>query len=100
MVTGFSSPATGYEGTPIDLNQLLVKHPNATNFMKISSNKYIQLGIYAGDLLIIDRSQKPNPESIVVYEEDGHFVLGPLYNINHETIITGKIVSVIHQMAH
>lgn len=96
MITGFSSPAAGYEDRQIDLNNLLVKHPNATSFMQISSNHYTNMGIYEGDILIIDRALKIRKESLVVYEEEGRFVLGRVFNIHHETVITGVIIHVIH----
>ena len=96
MITGFPSPAQGYEERTIDLNRLLIKHPSATVFMQISSTKYVPMGIFNGDILIIDRSKPINPNSLVVYEQDGHFTLGRVFNIHRETIITGTIVHVIH----
>ena len=39
MVTGFPSPAQGYESKIIDLNQILIKHPSATVFMQIGTSR-------------------------------------------------------------
>ena len=78
MITGFPSPAQGYEGKQIDFNSYMIKHPSATVVM------------------VIDRAKKLNQNSLVVYESDGHFVLGRVYNIKGETIITGAITHVIH----
>ena len=88
MITGFPSPAQGYESKGIDLNQVLITHPSATVFM--------HMGIFDGDLLIIDRAKTINPNSLVVYESEGHFVLGRVFNIKEETVITGAITHVIH----
>ena len=33
MITGFPSPAQGYESKGIDLNNVLIKHPSAAVFM-------------------------------------------------------------------
>ncbi|MCR4900377.1 MAG: hypothetical protein K5907_06140 [Treponema sp.] len=96
MITGFPSPAQGYESKTIDLNNVLIKHPSATVFMQIETSRYQSMGIYNGDLLIIDRAKKITPNSLVVYEADGHFVLGRVFNIKIETIITGAITHVIH----
>ena len=96
MITGFPSPAQGYESKGIDLNQVLITHPSATVFMQIKSSRYRHMGIYDGDLLIIDRAKAMNPNSLVVYESEGHFVLGRVFNIKAETVITGAITHVIH----
>lgn len=96
MVTGFPSPAQGYESKTIDLNQILIKHPSATVFMQIGTSRYSNMGIYKGDLLVIDRAKKITQNSLVIYEEDGHFVLGRVCYIQKETVITGSIIHVIH----
>lgn len=96
MVTGFPSPAQGYESKTIDLNQILIKHPSATVFMQVETSRYSNMGIYKGDLLIIDRAKKITQNSLVIYEEEGHFVLGRVCNIKYEAIITGSIIHVIH----
>ncbi len=99
MITGFPSPAQGYEQKGIDFNNILIKHPSATVVMKIESSNYINMGIYNGDILIIDRAKRITPNSLVVYESEGHFVLGRVYKIRkttEDTIITGAVTHVIH----
>ncbi|MCR5614257.1 S24 family peptidase [Treponema sp.] len=100
MITGFPSPAQGYESRGIDLNTVLIKHPAATVFMQIESSSYMNMGIYHGDILIIDRAKKITPNSLVVYESEGRFVLGRVYNIKknpaEQLYITGAITHVIH----
>lgn len=98
MITGFQSPAQGYEDKTINLNSLLIKHPCSTFLMEIKSNKYVRMSIYDGDLLIIDRSKTVHQNSLVVYEQEGVFELGRVFNIKSkaETVITGVVVHVIH----
>lgn len=99
MITGFPSPAQGYEQKSIDFNNILIKHPSATVVMRIESSNYIGMGIYNGDILVIDRAKKLNPNSLVVYESEGRFVLGRVYSIKRtleDTIITGAVTHVIH----
>lgn len=96
MVTGFPSPAQGYEDTIFDLNTLYIKHPAATIFMKIDTDKYRSIGIYNGDLLIVDRSINITSTTLVVYEYEGEFVIGKVCNIKEQVQITGAIVNVIH----
>lgn len=99
MITGFPSPAQGYEQKGIDFNSILIKHPSATVTMKIESSNYTHMGIYNGDIIIIDRAKRVTPNSLVVYESEGHFVLGRVYKIKktvEDTIITGAVTHVIH----
>ena len=100
MITGFPSPAQGYEQNTIDLNTALIRHPSATVFMKIDSSHYQNMGIYNGDILIIDRAKKINQNSLVVYEDEGRFTLGRVCKIksnpDDQTIITGAVTHVIH----
>ena len=71
MITGFPSPAQGYEGKQIDFNSYMIKHPSATVVMRIESSHYTHMGIYNGDLIVIDRAKKLNQNSLVVYESEG-----------------------------
>lgn len=96
MITGFPSPAQGYEDKTIDLNSLVVKHPAATVFMQIDTNRYNNMGIYYGDLIVIDRSLTIRPESLVVFEADGEFQLGRVFRQKQEIVICGVITHVLH----
>ena len=99
MITGFPSPAQGYEQKGIDFNTILIKHPSATVVMKIESSNYTGMGIFNGDILIIDRAKRITPNSLVVYESEGHFALGRVYKIKkslEDTIVTGAVTHVIH----
>ncbi len=98
MVTGFPSPAQGYECASLDLNRELIKHPVSTVVMTVSGSRYTNMSIYNGDLLVIDRAKKVLPNSLVVYESGGQFVLGRAFNIKEESIITGVITYVIHKV--
>lgn len=98
MITGFPSPAQGYEEKTLNLNALLVQHPSSTFFMRVDSSHYTRMGIYDGDLLIIDRAKAINPNSLIVYESHGEFVLGRAFNIREECVITGSIIYVIHKV--
>lgn len=74
METGFPSPAQGYEEKSLDLSALLIRKPSSTYLMEMSGHALEMVGIYPRDLLIVDRSRKPGPDSIVVAEYQGEFV--------------------------
>lgn len=96
MITGFPSPAQGYEDKTINLNNLLIKHPAATIFMQVDTNAYTKIGIFNGDILIIDRALQIKKERYVVYEYMGEFKLGKVENLHSEVIVCGVITYVIH----
>lgn len=96
MQTGFPSPAQGYEDNTIDLNTLLIKHPTATVFMTVDTNRYTKIGIFKDDILIIDRALTVKNGDYVVFEQDGEFRIGRTDYIKSEVIITGVIKHVIH----
>jgi len=96
MITGFPSPAQGYEDKRFDLNSLYIQHPSATVFMTVDTDRYRSMSIFNGDLLIVDRAKQIKPETLVVYESQGEFVIGRVCNIKSEALVTGAIVHVIH----
>lgn len=96
MITGFPSPAQGYEEKRFDLNSLYIQHPSATVFMTVDTDRYKGMCIFNGDLLIIDRAKEIKPESLVVYESQGEFVIGRVSSIKSEAQVTGAIIHVIH----
>ena len=63
---GFPSPATDYIEEDVDLNVHLVKNVPATFIIRVQGKSMTDVGIYDGDLLVIDRSLKPKNFSTVV----------------------------------
>lgn len=72
---GFSSVADEHIETYLDLNQLIVKHPAATFFVRVSGNSMQGAGILSGDILVVDRSLTAQPGKIVVACLDGEFMV-------------------------
>ncbi len=72
---GFPSPAGDFEESTIDLNKELIKHPLSTFFCRVSGDSMKDIGIYDGDLLVIDKSESPKNGSIAVCYIDGEFTL-------------------------
>jgi len=63
---GFPSPATDYIEEDVDLNVHLIKNVPATFVIRVQGKSMIDVGIYDGDLLIVDRSLEPKNFSTVV----------------------------------
>ena len=78
VVAGFPSPAEQYQETPLDLNELLVKRPAATFFVKVQGDSMIGDGIRDGDLLVVDRSLRPASGDVIIACVDGDFTVKTL----------------------
>jgi len=63
---GFPSPADDFIEKSLDLNELLIKHPAATFFVRVTGASMIDAGIRDKDILIVDRSIEPTHGKIVV----------------------------------
>ena len=75
VVAGFPSPAEQYLEPPLDLNELLVKRPAATFFVRVEGDSMIGAGIRDKDLLVVDRSLTPANGDIIIASVDGEFTV-------------------------
>lgn len=71
IAAGFPSPAQGYEDEPLDLNELLIRHPAATFFFRARGDRYRADGILDGSILVVDRSVRPTTGRFVVADWHG-----------------------------
>ena len=70
---GFPSPATDYIEDDVDLNTHLIKNAPATFIIRVQGKSMSNVGIYDGDLLIVDRSIEPKHKNIVIAAINGSF---------------------------
>ena len=79
---GFPSPATDYIEDDVDLNTHLIKNPPATFIIRVQGKSMTSVGIYDGDLLVVDRSINPKNSSTVIANVNEELVV--------KTFIKGK----------
>lgn len=72
---GFPNPADDARGIPLDLNELVVRHPVATFYLRVEGDSMTGAGIEAGDIVVVDKSLNPRSGDIVVAAVDGDFTL-------------------------
>lgn len=72
---GFPSPADDDLEDRIDLNELLIKHPAATFFLRVSGSSMIKAGIHPNDILVVDRSLEPAHGKIVIASVNGELTV-------------------------
>jgi len=115
---GFPTPAEGEMEGALDLNELLIKHPAATFFVRVSGSSMVKAGINHNDILVVDRSLAPAHGKIVIAAIDGELTVKRLYHVGKkiqlvaendgyspieikegaDLHIWGVVTSVIHQV--
>lgn len=67
---GFPAPADDLVEKSLDINDLVVKNPASTFFVRVEGDSMTGAGIHSGDVLVVDRSITPT---------DGHIVIAAVY---------------------
>lgn len=62
----------------LDLHDLLVTHPESTFFVNVTGDSMQDLGIFSGDILVVDRGVEPRSGCIVVATLGGGLVVKSL----------------------
>jgi DNA polymerase V len=70
---GFPSPADGYLEAVISLDDICIPNPSSTILGRIKGDSLKDIGIYEGDIAVIDKSLKPKNYDLVVCAIDGEF---------------------------
>jgi DNA polymerase V len=72
---GFPSPGDDLVEQPLDLNDLMIDNPTATFFVRVSGDSMEGARIFAGDVLVVDRSVEARAGMIVVAAVYGELVV-------------------------
>ncbi len=78
---GFPAPGDDLVERPLDLNDLLIKNPTATFFVRVSGDSMEGARIFNGDILVVDRSIEARDRMIVVAAVYGELVVKRLLRI-------------------
>lgn len=79
---GFPTPTVGEINGTLDLNQLCVRHPAATYYVRARGNSMTGAGIDDGDILVVDRSIDPTHGTIIIAAINGEFTVKKLEQRN------------------
>lgn len=72
--SGFGSPGSDFTVRRIDLNEALIRHPQATFVMRASGDAMADAGIWDGDVLLVDRAVTAAHGHIVIAKLDGEML--------------------------
>ena len=118
VAAGSPVPATDDLESSLDLNDHLMKNPEATFFVRVNGDSMIDVGINPDDLLVVDRSIAPGSGKIVIAVVNGELTVKRLFRdkgklflmpensaypaieITQETdfMIWGVVTNVIHSL--
>lgn len=79
---GFPSPAADYEDNRLDINDYLVRNPVSTFFFSVEGDSMQGAEIFAGDILVVDKSIRARHGQIVVAFVDGQRLVKRLFRRN------------------
>lgn len=75
---GFPAPGDDMVEQPLDINDYLVDNPEATFYVRVQGDSMEGVGIFSGDILVVDRSLEPKQGAIVVAAVYGELVVKQL----------------------
>lgn len=72
---GFPAPGDDQIEKILDINDLVVKNPASTFFVRVEGDSMTGAGIFSGDVLVIDRAVEARDGKIVVAAVNGELVV-------------------------
>ena len=75
---GLPSPSDDCVERRISLDEHLIRHPDSTFFMRVAGDSMRGLGIFDGDLLVVDRAVPAAHGCVVIAVLDGEFTVKQL----------------------
>lgn len=87
---GFPNIAEDYVDRALNLNELLIKHPAATFFVRVKGTSMINAGIHSHDIVIVDRALTPTHNKIVIARIDGELTLKRLKMEKNRTFLVAE----------
>ena len=74
-LAGFPAPAPADIEQSLNLNEHLIRHPEATFLMRVTGDHWTEAGLHDGDLLVMDRVTPPLAGSVALAVVEGVSVL-------------------------
>ena len=75
LTCGFPSPADDYQSELVDLNRLMLRHPDASFLARAGGQSMVGAGINDGDVLAVDRSMEAQHGDVVVACVEGEYMV-------------------------
>ena len=90
VAAGFPSPADDFVEKPLDLNELMVKYPATTFFVRAEGDSMIGAGIHPNDILVVGRSLRPTSGKVVICALSGELTVKRLKTKKGRMVLTAE----------
>ena len=84
VAISFGSPASESGVTRLDLNDILIQHPQAAFLMRIAGDSMRQAGVDDGDLALVDRATNAAHGHVVIAIVNDEFLCRRLFRRGHD----------------
>jgi len=97
---GFPNPATDKSLHTLDFNKLLISHSSSTFMFRISGDNWQDIGIFSGDIAVVDRALDPRKIDLVIWwnEDSGEFSISHYTAMPKQASCWGVVTSTIRQL--
>ena len=89
VAAGFPSPAEDHIDRGLDLNEHLIPRPSSTYFARACGDSMQGVGIYNGDLLVIDRSLTAEQGDTGIASVDGELTC-KIFDVNNRQLLAAN----------
>ena len=93
---GFPNPATDSSLQPLNFNNLLIWHSASTFMMSIVGQQWQDMGIFDGDIAVIDRALKPRVVDLVVWQKEADFAVSYYHQLPETAEMWGVVTAILH----
>ena len=87
---GFPSPTDELSEGALDLNEYLIPHKASTFFIRVTGESMTGVGIFPGDMLIVDRSLAPTYGRIVIAILNGEMTVKRLEKDKNRVLLCSE----------
>ncbi|OJW51541.1 MAG: hypothetical protein BGO67_09950 [Alphaproteobacteria bacterium 41-28] len=87
---GFPSPTDEYSEGSLDLNDYLLPHKATTFFVRVTGDSMTNVGIFPGDMLVVDRSLSPTYGKIVIALLNGEMTVKRLEKFKNRLFLCAE----------
>lgn len=95
---GFPNAADDSRLRALDLNMLLIERPNSTFHFRIAGKQWQDLGVFDGDIALVDRALDPQKNDLVVWWHQDTFAVSPYSRLPKGAVVWGVVTATIHQL--
>lgn len=97
--TGFPNPALDKSLHGLDLTHHLIRNPTSTYLFRVRGTDWEAIGVFDGDIAIIDRAPGPQKNDVVLWWDDqkGEFALSAHHAMPPDATCWGVVTATIHE---